>query len=379
MHDLRPNAIISAPEIRDQGESINAISHHSDAPLRHCYIHVPFCTGRCAYCAFHSGPPPNDIYAYIQALVDEKKARQIRLAPLSTLYCGGGTPGLLGEKGFRALVESGLFTFEQNYEWSVELHPTTVTKHLIKALADLGVNRISIGVQAFDDTTLLRCNRRHTIQQALDAIDIARAHIPDTGIDLIAALPGVAPQQWEQTLDSALALDLPHLSIYTLSIDEGSRWHAEGLPPPDEDLACDAILTAQVRLEAAGYIRYETSNYAKPGFQCRHNLNTWLGGDYVGLGSGAHSRLGTLRRDGTGHEEFLSLEEDALERALTTLRLSTGFNIDNILQRFPNLAHYHSHWEDKLTYFRAIGLLNEINAPTPRGYEVLDAIERALL
>lgn len=345
----------------------------------HLYLHFPFCTGRCAYCAFVSGPPPRDIPTVIGALLREKETRGIPLLPLETLYCGGGTPALIGPEGFRRLAGSGLFTLRDGAEWTVELHPAAVTPELADTLAGLGVNRLSLGVQSFDDATLLRCNRRHTAAMALEAVRICRERIPDTGIDLIAALPGVTSAEWERTLETTLALALPHISVYTLSVEEGSLWHRQGMEPPEPDAACDAMLTAANRLRRAGYERYETSNFAQPGFRCRHNLNTWHGGDYLGLGRGACSRLGRTRTDGTGHAEILDAVDDALERVLTGLRLSEGFSPERAVAAYPVLAPWRDGWKACLDTFRRQGLLDARNAPTDRGYEVLDALVRELL
>lgn len=348
-------------------------------PVEHLYLHFPFCSGRCGYCAFISGPPPTDPHAVIAALETEYAARQVPLAPLRTLYCGGGTPGLIGSAGFQRLRAASFLSFSPTYEWTVELHPATVTPELMATLAACGVNRISIGVQSLLDEVLVRCNRRHTAQQALDAVALARQWIPDTGIDLIAGLPGVTMEAWRETLARVVALDLPHLSVYGLSIDEGSSWAKAGMPPPDAEALCDAILEANALLAAAGYERYETSNYAKPGFQCQHNLNTWHGGDYLGLGHGAASRIGFLRRDGLGAELTLSEEEDALERCLTQLRLREGFDVAAACRRYPCLAPWADQWQKSLALFQTQGLLDVHFAPTARGYEVLDAMERLLL
>jgi oxygen-independent coproporphyrinogen-3 oxidase len=249
----------------------------------------------------------------------------------------------------------------------------------MQILAEVGVTRISIGVQSFNDDVLHRCNRRHTIAQTLEAVATARKFIPDTGIDLIAGLPGVTEEDWHDTLSQALDLNLPHLSIYALSIDEGSAWARAGMTPPDAEYVCNAIAEAEQRLAAAGLQRYETSNYAREGYQCQHNLNTWHGGDYVGLGRGAASRIGTLRRATSGDEERLDPLEDALERALTQLCLAEGFDVAQIIQRYPLLAPFADAWKKTLATLRQHHLLHAHNAPTTRGYEVLDAIERSLL
>lgn len=347
--------------------------------MRHLYLHVPFCTGRCAYCAFVSGPP-GDPEAYVAGLLREAAARGVgAVGPLETLYCGGGTPALLGEAGFRRLAASGLFTLAPGAEWTVELHPAATTRALARTLAGLGVTRLSLGVQSFDDAALARCNRRHTARQALEAIETARAAVPDTGIDLIAGLPGVSPAAWTRTLRRAAGLGLPHVSVYALTVEPGSAWGRAGLPAPDPDALCDAIAEAAETLAGAGLRRYETSNYALPGRACRHNLNTWRGGDYLGLGRGAASRLGRLRRAGDGSEETLSDEADALERALTALRTAEGFDPEAAAARFPVLAPRLGRWRRLLAGFRAEGLLDARNAPTTRGHEVADALARALL
>lgn len=349
---------------------------NSPSSIKDLYLHIPYCTGKCAYCAFHSGLPPPHPEDYVETLIEMSRPYRTVLTPLATLYCGGGTPGLLGVEGFQRLRQAPFMVFKEGYEWTVELHPTTCTPALLETLAEIGVNRISIGVQSFFDPTLLACHRRHTAQQARDAIALARTFIPDTGIDLIAGLPGIDESLWQATLEEAIAFDLPHLSVYGLSIDEGSRWHREGHPSPDPDLLCDRIAVAAELLTRAGFERYETSNYAKPGYRCQHNLNTWRGGDYLGLGHGAASRLGLQRLDGFGQTTMLTPLEDAFERALTHLRLSDGFPMDTLLARFPLLKPYRTRWEETLKQLERHGLLTACGAPTTRGYEVLDALMR---
>ncbi len=345
----------------------------------HLYIHIPYCTGKCHYCAFLSGLPPERPEDYVDTLLREIEVRDLTLEPATTLYCGGGTPALLGVAGFKRLAEAGLTRLRPGGEWTVELHPAAVSPQLLETLATLGVTRLSLGVQSFDDDVLRFCNRRHTARQALEAVELARSFVPDTGIDLIAGLPGVSPSGWAATLETALALELPHLSLYALSIDPGSRWYDAGMAPPDPDEVCDAIAVATERLAAVGLKRYETSNYAREGYACRHNLNTWHGGDYLGLGRGAVSRLGRMRRAGEGTEEVLTAQEDDLERALTQLRLAEGFHLDDLLSRYPSLLPVKERWGQCLATFRTQGFLDARNAPTTRGYEVLDALERRLL
>ena len=356
----------------------NAVSPSGDAP-EHLYIHVPFCSGRCGYCSFVSGKPPRNPERYIDTLLREAEERKVALPPLQTLYCGGGTPTLLGVEGFRRLVTCGLFSLAEGAEWTVEAHPATLTEELLETLVACGVNRLSIGVQSFNDAVLERCNRRHTARQAMEAVRMAQRFIPDTGIDLIAGLPGVTSSIWQDTLSRAIDLGVDHVSVYALSVDEGSAWHKLGFAPPDAEQVCDAIGEAVVAFEKQGLLRYETSNYARVGRECRHNLNTWHGGDYVGLGRGAVSRIGLLRRYGDGMEERLSPLDDALERALPRLRLSEGFNLDVVQEDYPALHPFILQWRRRIQMFEDEGLLTANSAPTLRGYEVLDAMERVLL
>lgn len=356
----------------------NAVSPSGDAP-EHLYIHVPFCSGRCGYCSFVSGKPSRNPESYVDALLQEAEAREVVLAPLRTLYCGGGTPTLLGVEGFRRLATCGLFHLTEGAEWTVEAHPATLTEELLETLAECGVNRLSIGVQSFDDEVLTRCNRRHTMRQAIEAVRKAQRIIPGTGIDLIAGLPGVTSRIWHETLSRAIELEVDHVSVYALSIDEGSAWHKRGISPPDAEHVCDAIGEAVVAFAEHGLLRYETSNFARVDRECRHNLNTWHGGDYVGLGRGAVSRIGLLRRYGDGKEERLSPLDDALERALPRLRLSEGFNPDTVQEAYPALRSFIGQWGRRIEMFKREGLLTADSSPTLRGYEVLDAMERVLL
>lgn len=356
----------------------NAVSPSGDAP-EHLYIHVPFCSGRCGYCSFVSGKPPRNPESYVDALLQEAEAREVVLAPLRTLYCGGGTPTLLGVEGFRRLATCGLFHLAEGAEWTVEAHPATLTEELLETLAVCGVNRLSIGVQSFDDEVLARCNRRHTMRQAIEAVRMAQRIIPGTGIDLIAGLPGVTLRIWHETLSRVIELGVDHVSVYSLSIDVGSVWQRQGISPPNAEEVCDAIGEAVVAFEEHGFLRYETSNFAKIGRECRHNLNTWHGGDYVGFGRGAVSRIGLLRRYGDGKEERLSPLDDALERALPRLRLSEGFNLGAVQEAYPVLRPFIGQWGRRIEMFKREGLLTEDSAPTLRGYEVLDAMERVLL
>jgi oxygen-independent coproporphyrinogen-3 oxidase len=269
------------------------------------YVHVPFCDGKCAYCAFYSVPfAPAAAARYVEALETELRHQLRELGPIApeTIYFGGGTPTLLPPPLLRRLCGRvrGAIVPERLAEWSVEANPGTLTAESLRVLLDAGVNRVSLGVQSFDDATLRRLGRRHTAADARAAVALLRAAgVRNWGLDLIACVPGLGRAGWRRTLDEAVALGPAHVSVYALTAEEGSalaqRVAAGGarLLSDDEQLA--HLHLAERRLAAAGYARYEISNYARPGFECRHNVACWQGADYLGLGPAAASRVGDRR------------------------------------------------------------------------------------
>jgi oxygen-independent coproporphyrinogen-3 oxidase len=256
--------------------------------MRALYVHVPFCAKKCAYCDFASYPGREDAWdAYFAALKEE-------LRPwgnaFSTAFIGGGTPSLVPARYIADLargIRAGEFTIEAN--------PGTLTPDKLKAYLDAGINRLSMGVQSFDDGLLRRIGRIHTADEAARAYDMARgAGFANVNLDLMYALPGQTMDQWAHTLARAVALGPEHVSAYSLIIEENTpiaRW-AE--PAPDE-LTVEMQRYATHALAEAGYGRYEISNYAKPGYECAHNIAYWTRGEYVGVGCAAHSLVGGER------------------------------------------------------------------------------------
>ena len=377
----------------------------------HLYIHVPFCDGKCHYCGFFSvvaAPSVIDLYSMLPAReYDCRRALlpEIDNGPLSTLYMGGGTPAMLGCEGLKRLADAlaarlPLGTVE---EWTVELNPASASDSILKALAAIGVNRISIGVQSFDDATLARMGRRHDAQAASAAVKRAQdAGFENTGIDLIAGLPGVSPALWQETLERAMSLSLKHLSIYALTLEPGTPLAvqvAAGLELPDDEAQLAALTQAEGALAQTGFTRYEISNYALPGFECRHNLAVWRGHDYLGLGPAAASRIGrsrwtnsedleeyinALSRDSVppGERDTLGAAEDAAERALFALRLHEGVDPAVDALRFPALGPQAELWERRLDELAAQGITERGGRRwrlTARGREVCDAVLRELV
>lgn len=377
----------------------------------HLYIHVPFCDGKCHYCGFYSVVASPSITALYSGLpANELSLLQaafpsIKKEPLRTIYIGGGTPAMLGADGLKRLADTleTRLPFDAVEEWTVEMNPASVTPQLLKTLAAIGVNRISIGVQCFDDAVLARIGRRHTAEDADRAVRTAQdVGFRNTGIDLIAGLPGVSEALWRATLERAATLGLTHLSVYALSIEPGTPLAVQvtaGLELPDDEAQLAALNSAEEILGQSGFARYEISNYALPGYECKHNLGVWRGNDYLGLGPAAASRLGrsrwtnsedvadyieslTHQRLPPDRRETRSETDDAVERVLFALRLSEGIDPFADAQRFPVLKNSVEQWNKRLEGLSLQGITERAAHRwrlTARGREVCDAVLRKLV
>jgi oxygen-independent coproporphyrinogen-3 oxidase len=266
------------------------------------YIHFPFCLKKCLYCDFNSlAGLPVKAEEYIAAVVREMELRALRLdSPVTapTLYFGGGTPSLMEPGLVARLIEAAvkLFGLAADAEVTIEANPGTLTAEKLAGYRSAGVNRLSVGVQSFDDAMLAQLGRVHTVREALDSFAAARAAgFTNIGIDLIHALPGETPSMWRDDLDQAVRLRPDHISAYGLTVEEGTPFHAlqsEGrlLLPGEEEGELMFRETPEL-LREAGYEHYEISNFALPGFRSRHNQVYWRRGNCLGFGAGAHSFL----------------------------------------------------------------------------------------
>ncbi|MBL7200803.1 MAG: radical SAM family heme chaperone HemW [Anaerolineae bacterium] len=276
------------------------------------YVHIPFCRAKCAYCDFNSYAGREALYtSYLAALRQETILVQGLLAEgegaraaadrapfprAATLYVGGGTPTALPASDLAALVVEAreAFSLSDDAEVTVEANPGTVDRGGLRALLGSGVNRLSLGVQSFDDRLLRLLGRIHTAREARTAANDARqAGFENLSLDLMLGLPRQTMESWQESVWRALELGPGHLSLYALAVEEGTplaaRIEAGHLPPPDDDLAADMYEWAEDTLARAGYVHYEISNWALPGHACRHNLTYWRNEPYLGLGAGAHS------------------------------------------------------------------------------------------
>jgi oxygen-independent coproporphyrinogen-3 oxidase len=321
----------------------------SETPQRAAlYVHVPFCQARCLYCDFNTYAGLETLRpAYVAAVGREIEAAGKRWGHLAvpTIYFGGGTPSFLPPELLSQLLHTIHLTFHvsKGAELTLEANPGTVTAEKSHRLQELGVNRLSLGVQSAHDDELRLLGRIHTWAQAEEAVKVARiAGFDNLNLDLIFGLPRQTSARWQDTLEAALALEPEHLSLYCLSVEEGTplqRQIASGeLPPPDEDLAADMYVQAEEMLARAGFFHYEISNWARtnvaaqrwwpepetsyPGpvtvseqvspFVCRHNLTYWRNEPWLGVGAGAHSWLDGRRWANVCHpqEYIAALEQD---------------------------------------------------------------------
>ena len=327
----------------------------SRAPLG-VYVHWPFCKSKCPYCDFNSHVRDGVEQARWRVALLRELEHAAREAPdrrVETMFFGGGTPSLMEPETVAALIERTrqLWDSASEIEITLEANPTSVEAGRFAALAQAGVNRVSLGVQALDAAALKFLGREHSTDEALNALATARRHFVRHSFDLIYARPGQTPEAWAQELERALELAGEHLSLYQLTIERGTRFftdHARGtFVLPDEEASAAMFEHTQARLIEAGLPAYEISNRARPGAACRHNLIYWRYQDYVGIGPGAHGRfavgnakqatrrasgpeawLESVERTGHGTAETSSVEgRDMVEEALMMgLRLADGID-----------------------------------------------------
>ena len=267
-------------------------------PATALYLHVPFCASSCDFCSFYQEQPKRgEIDRYLAAI-----ERELELHPpgrVETAFWGGGTPGLLPADDLRRLGEAMTRAAGQPSEWSVELAPSSVRADKLAALKEIGVTRVSMGVQSFDDVTLDALGRRHSPKQIMEAWElIETAGFASRNLDLIFAIPGQDEQRWHEDLRRAIELQPDHLSTYCLTFEEDTAMFvklSQGKVKIDRELEARLYRQTWEQLEANGYAQYETSNFARAGHACRHNLITWEMGSWIGYGPSAASQWGQRR------------------------------------------------------------------------------------
>jgi putative oxygen-independent coproporphyrinogen III oxidase len=379
----------------------------TDTPLA-LYVHMPWCVRKCPYCDFNShqlksGQPDA---SYIDTLIRdfELEVPRVRGRRIDSVFFGGGTPSLFAPAEFARLIAAlkARFEFADGAEITLEANPGTIERGKFQGYAEAGINRVSLGAQSFDAKTLKVLGRIHSADDTHRAVEeLKAAKLGNFNLDLMYALPQQSLQQALNDVQLAVSLEPSHISYYQLTLEPGTVFHSRPPPLPDEDAAWQIQLAGQKMLADAGYAQYEVSAYAKQGAQCRHNLNYWLFGDYVGIGAGAHGKVSILapekilrtvkpkqpreyqteisRAALLGDGSYIAAADLPFEFMLNALRLNEGFSSDC----------YHArtglHLQDldgKLSWAEDRGLLESIATgwrPTTLGRRFLNDLQASFL
>ena len=368
------------------------------------YVHVPFCARKCLYCDFPSAPgTPEEIAAYFRTLQQEIRSFEAlgSLHGVPTVFFGGGTPSLVDPKYIRQVLDllRSLYPFDGDAEISLEANPGTLTKEKLDAYREMGINRLSLGLQSVHEDELKILGRIHSYDEFLKSYELAReAGFDNINVDLMSALPRQTMEKWKKTLGTVADLEPEHISAYSLIIEEGTpfaeTWGTrEGrIFLPSEETDREMYRWTKTFLEERGYRRYEISNYAKPGRECRHNLTYWTGGEYVGFGQSAASYVDGRRfQNPAGREEYpkyartayanfkktrpLSLKEREEEYMFLGLRTARGVSRAEFRERFGE--SFPGTYEKKLLDYCRQGFMEKENDRirlTDRGIDVSNVI-----
>ena len=377
----------------------------AELPPLSLYVHIPWCLRKCPYCDFNSHEKREDVpeEQYVDAVVADLESALPNVwgRRLHTIFIGGGTPSLFTPQAIDRLLTAvrTRITVDPSAEITMEANPGTFERERFQGYRDAGVNRLSVGVQSFDDARLAAIGRVHGADDARRALEAALAIYPTVNLDLMYALPGQDLEGAMRDVREAIALGIPHVSAYHLTLEPDTHFHR--FPPqlPDEDVAADMQDSIERELGEAGYGHYETSAFAKPGQRARHNLNYWTFGDYLGIGAGAHAKISLPDRilreqrqrkpatymrsalEGDAIDESRVVEDAELpfEFMLNALRLVDGFALDLFTQRtgLPVTAI-----TAELDRAQKDGLVERTHAhvrPTPRGRRFLNELMQRFL
>jgi oxygen-independent coproporphyrinogen III oxidase len=328
------------------------------------YIHIPFCKKACTYCNFHFSTQTENIPSLIEAIGKEVLLRkQETNEPIDTIYFGGGTPSILKAN----LIQNVLHTIKQNYlltscaEVTLEANPDDITKENLIFWKQIGINRLSLGIQSFIDEELSWMNRSHTAAQAKQSIALVKSVFENYSIDLIFGSQLLSTKQWEQNIETALSFDAPHLSCYALTVEEKTKLGVDvkkkTIKNIDDKKQAEQFGLLMKKLAGANYVHYEISNYAKDGFVSKHNSSYWQGKQYLGFGPSAHSFFQNCRSWNVSNnslyissiekqilpseKEVLSVEEQYNEYVMIGIRTNRGVSSKYILEQFGETYSVH--------------------------------------
>jgi len=345
------------------------------------YIHIPFCKKLCHYCDFYHIISPADNSVFIDAIEAEIPLRKEYLVSetISTIYIGGGTPSVFSIKELNTLLDTLYehFTVEEKCEMTIELNPDDITPRYLEGLKKLNINRISIGIQSWDDSYLKMLNRRHDSAQAESALrETLKAGFENITIDLIYGIPGMTNKEWTAALDHSFSFDIKHLSAYHLTFEKGTvfgkmleKGEIDELDEDDSNALFNILIE---KAEHAGFIHYEISNFGKPGYFSIHNSNYWKQVNYIGLGPSAHSFNGYSRqwniRDLKSYVEAVNMGKSFFEREeldtkarfneyiMTSLRTMWGIDLEYVERTFEKEGY--DYVVNLASKFRNYGLMN---------------------
>lgn len=316
------------------------------------YIHIPFCKQACHYCNFHFATSlhyKNDLVAALLKEISLQK-EYLEGESVETIYFGGGTPSLCTSQELKSIVETikSVLNVINDAEITLEANPDDISDEMLAGWKEIGINRLSIGVQSFFEEDLKWMNRAHTAQQAIDTLQLAKKHFDNITIDLIYGTPQLTNEKWEQNVKTAVSLNIPHLSCYALTVENKTPLdkmiRQNKSPDINPDKQSEQFLLLMQWLEEAGYEHYEISNFARPGWRSRHNSSYWQGKKYLGLGPSAHSFNGISRQWNISNNNIyiesikkgiIPLEKEILtetqklnEYIMTSLRTAGGLSLD---------------------------------------------------
>ena len=361
------------------------------------YIHFPFCRRKCLYCDFpsYSGKEAlmDEYMAAVKAEIDQVKKLVVE-REVDTIFCGGGTPTLFSGQKLEELLTyiKDSFSVSQKAEITIEANPETLDRQKLEILRRAGINRLSIGMQAGQDEHIKKLGRIHTVRDVERSVQWARdLGFKNINLDLMFGLPNQSLDEWMESLDMALGMDIEHLSTYGLILEEGTPFfnlERQGhLNTPSEEVEREMYHRTGPYLQAKGYTQYEISNFAKPGMECRHNLIYWKNGDYIGIGGGAHSSLegkrwsnysdiskymDSINDKGVGkeHGQTIPIEEQRFETIMMGLRLIEGISKLEFRERFGQPLEYY--YRDAVEILKKKAMLEENENSiylTPKGMD----------
>jgi oxygen-independent coproporphyrinogen-3 oxidase len=368
------------------------------------YLHIPFCKQACHYCDFHFSTNTGIRRELVNAMGEEisLQTRYLEGESIGSVYFGGGTPSLLSADEVRFLLDSvhRNFPIAADAEITLEANPDDLTPGRCSDLRAAGINRLSIGIQSFDDSILKYLNRAHASDMAIRSVGYAQAAgFTNISIDLIYAIPGLTNERWSADIDLALRLRTQHISAYTLTIEENTafgKWRAKGrILPVSETVAAEQMELLVGKLSSHGFRQYEISNFALPGYESRHNGNYWNGGSYLGIGPSAHSYDGKSRqhnvannhlymralnqREIPAEREILLKEDQINEYILTTLRTDEGCDLEMLKSNFGyDVLNLHAGYLRELENHRLIALVGQRLKLTDAGKLLADKISSDL-